>query len=397
MKITDITITPVNVPLEAPIRWSWGVRDEANRTIVQLETDEGLVGLGETFGGAHMPVLIDSMKGKLLGENPFNIERILAEFHMLPYFAGYSGRGAVCAVEMACWDLMGKKLEQPLYNLMGGKIREEVEFSAFIFARHEKNGIGGEDTPEKIAAHCLSLQKSMGFNVYKLKGGVFSPEFDLETTAAMAKTLGENIKLRFDPNAVWSLETALRICPKFLEYNMEYLEDIVWGLEASSRLRENINAPMATNMFVVCFEDLPLNARLKAFDVILGDVHKWGGLSATKNLAAVCRTFSWGMSMHSGAELGISTAATIHLAACTPQIYFPLDTHYYHLVDDIIEGERFTFKNGRLGVPDGNGIGVELNKDKLQEYHQRYLEKGAIDHAKGDAEKRNEVKFNPMW
>lgn len=397
MKITDIIITPVNVPLEAPIRWSWGVRAEANRTIVRMNTDEGVVGLGETFGGAHMPMLIESMKSKLIGSDPFDIESILAQYHMLPYFAGYSGHGAVCAVEMACWDIIGKKLELPLYKLLGGKVREEVEFSAFIFARHEKNGVGGEDSPQKIAEHCRALQKSMGFHVYKLKGGVHSPEFDLETIDAMTGSLGKDAKLRYDPNAVWSLETALRMCGPFLRYNIEYLEDIVWGLEATSRLRESIAAPMATNMFVVCLDDLPINARLKAFDVILGDVHKWGGILATKKLAAVCEAFSWGMSMHSGAELGISTAATVHVGACTPQIYFPLDTHYYHLEDDIINEERFYFVNGCLPVPEGNGIGVTINQDKLNHYHERYLEIGAIDHAQGDSRERALPQLKPMW
>lgn len=397
MKIKNIIVTPVNVPLEAPILWSWGIRDQTNRTIVQIETDIGLTGLGETFGGDYMPVLIQSLKNKLVGEDPFNIERILAEFQMTPYFTGYAGRGAICAVEMACWDLMGKYLNLPLYKLLGGSVRKNVEFAAFIFARKEKDGVGGEDTPEKIAQHCLDLKEKMGFKVYKLKGGVSSPDFDLETMGLMDKKLGKDVQFRFDPNAVWSVETTLNFAPKFLKYNIQYLEDLVWGLEASARVRRELKVPIATNMFVVCLDDLPLNARLNAFDVILGDVHKWGGITATKKQAAVCEVFGWGMSMHSGAELGISTAATLHVAASTPQIYLPLDTHYYHLVDDVIKEKKFEFNAGCLVVPDKPGLGVELNLDKLEIYHEKYINRGAIDHAAGIDGDNRKVLYRPQW
>ena len=126
MKITDLKVTPVNVPLEAPIRWPWGVRAETTRMIVEVFTDEGLAGLGETLGGNYMPVILAGMKGKLRGENPFDIERILSKFQMTPYFSGYAGRSAIGAVEMACWDIMGKAVEKPLHQLIGGKYRNEV-------------------------------------------------------------------------------------------------------------------------------------------------------------------------------------------------------------------------------------------------------------------------------
>jgi glucarate dehydratase len=179
--------------------------------------------------------------------------------------------------------------------------------------------------------------------------------------------------------------------------NIEYLEDIVWGLDASARLKKMINIPLATNMFVVSFEDLPLNARLDGFDIILGDVYKWGGILASKKLAAYCEINSWGMSMHSAAELGISTMVSAHVAVSTPQIYFPIDSHYFHFTDDIISGQRLSFREGCLEVPDRPGIGVELDEDKMGTYNELYKSKGAIFHGGGDENRPETMYKKPIW
>jgi glucarate dehydratase len=397
MKLSGLTITPVNVPLEAPIRWPWGVRAETTRVIVQLRTDDGIVGFGETFGADYMPVLLESMKQKLVGENPFDLERILSKFQMIPYFTGYAGRGAICAVEMACWDIMGKATNKPLHQLIGGLYRDKIEFALYVFPRYEKNGIGGEDTPEKLAAYCLKMKNDYGFKVFKLKGGVFSPEFDIKTIKLMRESLGEEAKIRIDPNALWTYETALRTCRSLVSYEPEYIEDPVWGIDSMSRLRKEIHVPFSTNMCVVCFEDIPLGVRSNAVDIILGDPHKWGGILATKKLAAVCETFSLGMSMHSGAELGVSTAAYIHLAASTPQIYLAVDGHYHHLVDDVIKGNRMEYRNGCMEIPDGPGLGVEIDEEKLNRFTKRYAQRGAIVHAGEDPDRPAWIPRRPMW
>ena len=397
MKITGLQVTPVNVPLEAPIRWPWGVRGETTRMIVEVFTDEGLTGLGETLGGNYMPVILKSMEAKLRGEDPFELERILSRFQMNPYFTGYAGRGAVGAVEMACWDLMGKALDQPLHRLIGGKYRETVEFAAYVFARYEHEGKGGENTPEALTEYCRRVQKRDGFSVFKYKGGVHPPSFDVETIRLMREAFGAQTRLRIDPNALWTFETALRTCKHLEPYDLEFIEDPVWGIDAMSRLRRDISTPLSTNMCVVSFDDLPLGIREHAVDIILADPHKWGGILATKRLAAVCETFSLGMSMHSGAELGISTAVNVHLAASTPQIYLAIDTHYDQTEDDILEGGKLRFENGCIRVPEAPGIGVRLDRDKLSTYAERYLKGGTSEHAGEDAERPDWIPRRPMW
>lgn len=114
MRITNIKATAVNVPLAAPIRWSWGVRRETTRLIIQVETDEGICGLGETMGR----VGADSVhyeSRKLIGEDPFNVERILAILRPRPYFFGYAGHGLIAGIEMACWDIIGKTVGKPVW------------------------------------------------------------------------------------------------------------------------------------------------------------------------------------------------------------------------------------------------------------------------------------------
>ena len=188
--------------------------------------------------------------------------------------------------------------------------------------------------------------------------------------AALRKRFGDKFKLRIEPNGCWSPQTAIKIAQRLDEIGLEYLEDPCWGIECMSRLRKDIHIPIATNMCVVNFDTLPTGIREDAVDIILAVAHKWGGISVTKKLAAVCEAFHVGMSMHSGAELGVSTAVNLHLAASTPQITYSIDGHYHHIVDDIIAGGKHKYVNGKIKVPEGYGLGVELDEDKVAKYHE---------------------------
>ncbi len=369
MKITRVKATAVNVPLIAPIRWSWGVRRETTRLIIQIETDEGITGLGETMGrvGADN---IHYEAQKIIGENPFNIERILAFFRPRPYFFGYAGHGLIAGIEMACWDIMGKYLSKPIYELLGGKFRDKINISGYVFtrARNEKTGEGGETTPEQLLEFSRKLIAKHGFKNLKLKVGASPPDVDIATIAMFRKTFGRETGLRIDPNGTWSPQTALYVCKNLEPYNLEYIEDPTWGIEAMARLRRDIKIPLSTNMCVVDFDQIPVAFRLSAVDIILGDIHKWGGILASKKLAAVCDTLMWGMCIHSGAELGISETAKLHLATCTPNLTYAIDTHYPHLADDILRGGKMKYDDGTMTAPDKPGLGIELDPERFERY-----------------------------
>lgn len=376
MKITALKMTTVTVPLEAPIRWSMGVAYGTNRTVVEVLTDEGIVGLGETFGGKTTVATLKTAEPMIVGHDPFQVEEILKRLSAfcIPY-EEYISPTAVAAVEMACWDIMGKTLGRPVCSLLGGKYRDHVPFSAYLFYRYKSaDGRGGEDSPEKMADYSGMVMEKYGFSVLKLKGGVLPPERELETVRVLRKRFPK-AKIRFDPNAAWSVGTSINTLRRMMEYDLEYAEDPTWGIEGMGLVRRDVPVPLATNMCVINFEQIPLAVRTRCIDIILSDVHYWGGLASNKKLAGICETFQLGLGMHSDRELGISTAAQIHLAAATPYMSYAPDSHYHHQVDDIIT-EPFKYEQGGFRVPAGPGLGVAIDREKLQKYNRYSLEKG---------------------
>jgi glucarate dehydratase len=159
-----------------------------------------------------------------------------------------------------------------------------------------------------------------------------------------------------------------------LDYDIEYAEDPTWGIEGMGLVRRDVPMPLATNMCVVNFDQIPLAVRTRCIDIILSDVHYWGGLASNKKLAGVCETFQIGLGMHSDRELGISTAAQLHLAAALPFMSYAPDSHYHHQSDDIIT-KPFQYKNGCFAVPEGPGLGVEIDRDKLAKYSKLHEKK----------------------
>src|SRR5256885_598667 len=220
-----------------------------------------------------------------------------------------------------------------------------------------------------------ALKCKFGFTTHKLKGGVFHPGYELEVYRALAAAFRGD-SLRFDPNGVWSTEQAIRFGQAIEGLRNDYLEDPVYGLNGMRRTREKVRMPLATNTVVVNFEQLAANALDTAVDVILLDTTFWGGIRACVKAAAVCETFQLGVAVHSSGELGIQLATMLHLGAVVPNLSFAADAHYHHLTDDVIEGGLMPYKDGSIAVPDGPGLGVKLDREKLGQYSELYRELG---------------------
>lgn len=385
MKITDIRATTVTVPLEAPLRHASGAHwGRFVRTIVQVETDEGIVGLGEMGGGGESAeAAFEGMKTYLLGHDPFELEKM--RFMICnPTASLYNNRTQIhAALEFACLDIIGKKLGVPVYQLLGGKVRDEVEFASYLFFRYpdKKSGEGEVRTPEQLVEHMTELRRRYGFRSHKLKGGVFDPRYELECYRAMADAFPDDT-FRYDPNAVLSVEESLRFAHAIEDIRNDYFEDPTWGLNGMRRVRENIRIPTATNTVVVNFEQLSANVLNPAVDVILLDTTFWGGIRPCVKAAGVCETFQLGVSVHSSGELGIQLATMLHLGAVLPNLTYAADAHYHHLRDDIIKGGKMEYKDGKIKVPDGPGLGVELDEDKLNQYAELYKELGGYTYDK---------------
>ncbi len=379
MRISDIRATTVTVPLEAPLRHAngchWG---RFVRTIVEVETDNGLVGLGELGGGGESAeAQVRALKPYLEGRDPARLE----EMRFLvanPTASLYNNRTQIlAAIEFACLDLLGQAWDAPVSEILGGRVRDRVPFASYLFFRYANDdGAGEVRTADQLVEHARGLKSRYGFHTHKLKGGVFAPDVELECYRAVAEACRGD-RVRFDPNAVWSVEQGIRFGRAIEDLDNDYLEDPVYGLNGMRRVREKLRIPLATNTVVVNFEQLSANVLNTAVDVILLDTTFWGGIRPCIKAAGVCETFQLGVAVHSSGELGIQLATMLHLGAVLPNLTFAADAHYHHLRDDVIEGGKLAYEDGAIAVPTGPGLGVKLDRDKLAQYAALYRELGS--------------------
>lgn len=377
--ITRIRATPVSVPLEAPLKHATGAHwGRFVRTIVEIETDAGLIGLGEMGGGgASAELAFKGLEPYLVGHDPFDLEALRWKI-MNPTASLYNNRMQLhAALEFACLDLMGQSLDMRVCDLLGGALREKVDFASYLFFRYENEatGVGGEESADQMVSHARDLVAKHGFKTHKLKGGYHPPEHDVEVFRAVANAFPDH-SVRLDPNAMWTVEESIAVAKKIEDLNNDYFEDPVFGMEGMRRVRDRISIPTATNTVVVNFEQLAQCIRTEAIDVILLDTTFWGGLRQALKAGQVCETFQWGVAVHSSGELGIQLATMLHLGSLLPNLRFAADAHYHHLTDDVIEGGLMPYVDGAIAVPKGAGLGVTLNADKVGQYHEMFNELG---------------------
>ncbi|GAA2698306.1 glucarate dehydratase family protein [Nonomuraea recticatena] len=391
MNIREITVTPVAFR-DPPLLNAAGVHEPwALRTVIEVVTDEGLSGLGETYGDlAHLEKVRTAAKA-LIGldvhaQNEIYsrvaalVGDVVSDLHGLTGAATKekSVDRVYSPFEVACLDIRGKALGRPVSDLLGGAVREAVPYSAYLFYKwaghpgEADDRFGAALDPEGIVAQARLLIEEYGFRSIKLKGGVFEPSQEVDAILALREAFPSH-PLRLDPNAVWSVETSLEVA-RALEGTLEYLEDPTAGIEDMAAVAAQAPMPLATNMCVVTFEHLPPAIRQGAIGVLLSDHHYWGGLERSVQLARLCETFGISLSMHSNSHLGISLAAMTHLAAAVPNVATACDTHTpWQDGQDVVAPGALRFVDGAVPVPKGPGLGVELDRDALAVMHEQYL------------------------
>lgn len=395
-RIADIVLTPVAFA-DPPLLNAVGVHEPfAIRTIVEVVTASGEYGLGETYGDeAHQRRLALAAEA-LTGTDSFetNRARSLVD-EALAHDSTDGGHGMSGMItdsstldrvfspfEVALLDLQGKFLGVPVSDLLGGRVRDRVDFSGYLFYKwaghpeHPDDKWGEALDPTGIVRQAETMIEEFGFKALKLKGGVFEPDDEAAAVEALAERF-PGMPLRIDPNAAWTVETSIHIANR-LSSTLEYLEDPTPGIEGMAQVRAAASMPLATNMCVVAFSQLPAAIAAGSIDIILSDHHFWGGLRRSAVLAGIAETFGVSLSMHSNSHLGISLAAMLHLAGSTQNIDFACDTHWpwKNPEDDVVCGDPFHFDQGSLEVPTAPGLGVELDRDRLASLHQRYLDCG---------------------
>ena len=410
LKITGLKVTPIALP-DPPLLNAAGCHGPYFlRTVIELQTDAGIVGIGEMPGGQGTVAGFEKARPSIIGKNAFAYRSFARELLAISP-AIYAG------IELACLDAIGRATGRRLSEVVGGPTGESVEFAAYLFYRYaadhpvvladsrlaDARGKGASAldvwgevrTPESMADLAAKFRDRWGFRVFKLKAGVLPPDVELETLKAMRAKLGPDCLLRIDPNGRWTTQTALRIGKAFTGLALEYYEDPVNGQTAMAAVRRETGLKMSTNMCVTRFADLGEAFRLKPIDVLLADHHYFGGFAGCQALGPVCDAAGWTMSQHSNNHAGVSMAAMIHLAASIPQLTLASDTHYPWLPDDadIIVGPKLAIKNGRMAVPKGRGLGVEIDPDKLAKANEIYRKSGMTRREDASLMRR----LDPSW
>jgi glucarate dehydratase len=408
VKIADMRVTPIAVR-DPPLLNAAGLHAPyALRTIVELVSDDGIEGLGEIPGASATLAALRLACDVVIGHDPFQLNGLKQALVDRFGDGGTSAQKDVrpwetarinhiwSAIEVACFDLMGKAIGRPVVDLLGGVVRERVPYSAYLFFKYEGAGgalgFGTEDgatgwaaarqtaalDPDGIVEQARAMIGEYGFESVKLKAGILDPDLEVDAILALRRALGPGTPLRIDPNGAWSPATALR-CGQRLLGTLEYYEDPVRGQEAMAALRRQLDMPFATNMCTTSYADIPGSVARHSEDIILTDHHFWGGLRATLELNRVASTFGRGLSMHSNSHVGISMAAMTHLAAATPMLTYACDTHYPWQSDELLVGGKLPIEGGCARVTREPGLGVTLDRAELARLHRDYLHCGLTD------------------
>jgi glucarate dehydratase len=433
MKIARLKIHPIAIA-DPPLRSSYGLHAPfALRTVIELESDSGLTGIAESYGGDGPVAAFEAVRAVVEGADPFRLAELSRRIGSKLDPSGTAGipggssqlylvpgenpldlhNRTFAAIEIACLDLIGKAVGKPVCDLIGGRVRDRVQFSAYLFYKHGGGGgIAGESYPDEYAeimdpAAVVRSAKQMiaqyGFKEIKLKGGVLPPDDEIAAIRALRQEFGPMVPLRIDPNCAWSVDTSVRV-GLALDEELDgggYLEDPCPGLEGMAEVRRrlvanNVDTPLASNVAVTNFADVPRARDLDAVQIVLSDPHYWGGLRQVQSLSNVCEVLKMGLSMHSNSHLGVSLMAMTHCAAASPNLTYACDTHYPWQVeqDEIVEGGRIRFVDGAVPIPEKPGLGVSLDYDQLARGRERY---NRIPFRKRDdtAEMRKHV--DPHW
>jgi len=417
VKIKQVRVTPIAFR-DAPLLNASGIHEPyALRSIIEVESDNGYIGLGESYGDAPVLSVLQAMQASLVGLDPFDLNGLRARVvktvaALKPGTAGAElapgshpskqVANAYSAFEVAFLDLQARSLGMPLVDLLGGAVRDRVPFSAYLFLKYAEH-VGspykpdrwGEGiSPEQMVAQARTMIEENGFKSIKLKAGtLLGPEHEVACIKALRQAFPE-APLRIDPNGNWSVATSLRMA-ELMGDDLEYYEDPCPGLEGMAEVHKRTGIPLATNMVVTDFDEFRRSVALNSVQIVLADHHYWGGLRDTQILARMCDTFGLGVSMHSNSHLGISLMAMTHVAAAVPNLSYACDTHYpwQEPDEEVIKGGKLPIVDGCVQLTRAPGLGVELDYDQLAKLNDQYLSCGIRS--------RNDVtqmqKYDPSW
>lgn len=363
MEITNIVATEIRVPLERPHTLSPGTYDAGNHVLVEVMTDQGVQGVGEAscpynHAGAVLHIIDRQLRPVLLGQDPRRVEFLLGQMEAVT--RTWYKRGGVFAtsgVEMALLDLVGKVYGIPLYQLLGGKVAERARFIGYLFI----------DEPERNAIAAKEYVRK-GFNSLKLKVGR-DPETDLKSVKLVRQAVGDSVRLRVDANQGWTVSEAIAMIRSLEPYGLDWVEQPVaaWDLAGMAEVRQRVGVPIAADESCFTVEDALAIIVHRAADVFVVRIEEAGGMLNTKRLVGLAQAAGVTCVMGSWIETGLATAAKLHFLASSQNFPYANDTVLYNMAGDILRDE-LTFVGGALSVPEGPGLGVEVDPAKLERF-----------------------------
>ncbi len=385
MKITGLDAYTVAIPFTAPIFSAYGVSYPARvRTLIRLHTDVELTGIGEAGvaathafeRGAQQRIFEQEIAPQLVGESPFDYRYLLRKLRYRP---------EAIAIELACWDLMGQAAGMPLYRLLGGEgARRTIPTAGYFFFRGaDRNGENAVDL-NNCVEHVQSLIDEYGFRTIKMKLGVYHPLDEVDAVKRVRAAIGPRVGLRIDPNGCWSLATAKRMLKQLESCDLEYVEEPLKYVPARVPVTTQAGVPSLDTAGLAALRrstSIPIAAdgayridllrqieRTQAADVVLGDIQGSLGIRGLHDFFTVAELFHLPATLHSGTEIGVQQVAKLHVAAAHPELTIAGDAIYHQYVDDVLVGGKLRYENGELSVPQGLGLGVQLDDEKLVQH-----------------------------
>ncbi|MHB9150441.1 MAG: mandelate racemase/muconate lactonizing enzyme family protein [Thermoleophilia bacterium] len=366
MKIDRITVTPLFLPFKVPYHWAGRLDLGAHLALVEVSTDAGYTGYGESVAGPSLAGVLDVLRRSatlLVGRSPLAIGDLVQEAyrHCHLDFAPRFGNLALAGLEMALWDLLGKITEQPVHRLLGGPVRDHVDYFGLVQG----------DTAEELADSALELVTS-GIGVIYMKVGR-GAELDLANLAAVRAVIGGR-RLRLDANEAWDVGTAISMVRRLLPFEPEFVEQPTpsASLSALRQVKEAIGVPIAADQAVFTAEDVYEICRERAADLIVLGPHETGGLLAFTRAAAVAAAAGLNVCLHGQFVSGVSDCAQHQVALATPNLDDGNQIMHQLLAEDIISAPDIDPDHGRLGLLDRPGLGFDLDLDAVRRAAERY-------------------------
>ena len=365
LKIKRILAIPVAIPVKRVGYFSRARRTAALRTIVKIECDNGIEGIGETRG-IHAASIINDKFEVLLKDKeitgPASI-RLLCLPKAVDY--GYPDQlveqSAFTAIDMAILDCMGKYFNTPLYNLIGGKCRDKASFVAYEYSNDPEKSLIDSEIPSYMATKLLEARNSTGSNFVEFKVGTNSIITDIKTVAEVRGALGADIKIGVDANMAWDFDTAETFIRETIPFNLANIEEPVSDLNSMDKLARRYNVNISSHC-----TSIELLSNYKHIDGAVGEPHAEGSMLGCRDLSERLSAIGKRYWFRSVWEAGISWSAMCHMFISFPVLNRPMQALINHLKDDLIQEEDYEMVHGGVKVPNRPGLGVTLDNKAVE-------------------------------